>query len=81
MKTFLKKVPTILQDADSVIDLFVLVPRVSPALVEEYKTRFTTNMRTVAVKEKANLTLQSYDELLTLVIGGQEQAAKKVKKK
>lgn len=81
MKTFLKKAPQILQDTDETIELFVLVPRVSPALVEEYRTRFTTNMRTVAVKEKANLTLQSYDELLNLVLGNAEHSVKKGKRK
>ena len=80
MKTFLKKAPTILQDSEDPIDLFVLVPRISPSLVEEYKNKFSSNMRTVAVNEKANITLQSFDELLNLVVGDQSKSVKKVKK-
>ncbi len=81
MKKFLAKVPHIITDMDDFIDLYVLVPRVTPPLVEEYKSKFTINMRTVAINEKANITLQSYDELLNLVIGNVDKIAKKVKKK
>lgn len=85
MKSFLAKVPswpTSVEPSD-VIDLYVLVPRISPALVEEYRSRFTTNMRTVAINEKANIILQSYDELLSLIVGSSAVplSAKKVKKK
>ncbi len=81
MKTFLNKVSSLAIDSDEVIDLYVLVPRVTPSLVEEYRTRFSGNMRTVAINEKANITLQSYDELLNLVIGNVEKSVKKSKKK
>ncbi len=82
MRKFLAKVPHIVSEVDEVIDLYVLVPRISPSLVEEYKSRFSTNMRTVAVNEKANITLQSHYELLNLVVGsGVDKVGKKLKKK
>lgn len=83
MKTFLNKASRIIEDTEGPIDLFVLVPKVSQSLVEEYKNRFSTNMRTVAINEKANITLQSFDELLSLVVGSaeaQDKPAKKAKK-
>jgi len=68
--------------SDDLIDVYVLVPKITRTLVDEYGIRFSQNMRTIAINEKANITLQSFDELLNLVVSKDvEKTLKRAKKK